>query len=43
MDDWKLLGERFGLPYAEAFRYIGPPPDYRDNLQKYLDQHAVAL
>jgi LmbE family N-acetylglucosaminyl deacetylase len=43
MDDWKLLGERFGLPYAEAFRYIGPPPNYRDNVRKYVDQHAVRL
>ncbi len=43
MDDWKLLGERFGLGYAEAFRYIGPPPNYRDNVMKYVNQHAVRL
>jgi len=43
MDDWKLLGERFGLGYAEAFRYIGPPPDYGANIRKYVDQHAVSL
>jgi len=43
MDDWKLLGERFGLPYAEAFRYIGPQPNYRENVRKYVDQHAVGL
>lgn len=41
MDDWKLLGERFGLQYAEAFRYIGPQPNYRENVRKYVDQHAV--
>ena len=34
MDDWKLLGDRFGLQYAEAFRYIGQPPSYRDNIRK---------
>jgi len=43
MDDWKLLGERFGVQYAEAFRYIGPPPSYRENIRKYVDQHAVRL
>ena len=43
MEDWKLLGERFGLQYAEAFRHIGPPPSYRDNIRKYVDQHAVRL
>jgi hypothetical protein len=43
MDDWKLLGERFGLGYAEAFRYIGPQPNYRQNVRKYVDQHAVQL
>jgi len=43
MDGWRSLGEQFGLPYAEAFRYIGPEPDYRQNLRAYLDQHAVPL
>ena len=43
MDDWRLLGERFGLKYAEAFRYIGPAPDYRANIRKYVEQHAVRL
>jgi LmbE family N-acetylglucosaminyl deacetylase len=41
MEGWKRLGERFGLEYAEAFRYIGPPPDYRGNIRKYVDAHAV--
>ncbi|MGH8104552.1 MAG: PIG-L deacetylase family protein [bacterium] len=31
MDDWRILGEKFGLGYAEAFRYIGPAPDYREH------------
>ena len=43
MDDWMRLGERFGLQYAEAFRYIGPEPNYRENLRKYVDTNAVAL
>jgi LmbE family N-acetylglucosaminyl deacetylase len=41
MDDWKLLGDRFGLQYCEAFRYIGPSPGYRDNVRAYIDRHAV--
>lgn len=43
MDDWRLLGQRFGLGYAEAFRYIGPPPEYSANIRRYSEEHAVAL
>ena len=43
MDDWRILGEKFGLGYCEAFRYIGPPPDYRQNISRYADQHSVPL
>ena len=43
MDDFRLLGQQFGLAYAEAFRYIGPEPDYRANIRKYVDSHAVPL
>jgi len=43
MDGWKTLGARFGLEYAEAFRYTGPPPNYRDNIQAYVKQNAVPL
>src|SRR5688572_6269469 len=43
MEDWRLLGKRFGLEYAEAFRYIGPSADYSRNIRRYADQHAVAL
>jgi hypothetical protein len=43
MDDFRLLGAQFGLGYAEAFRYIGPEPDYAANLRHYADEHAVAL
>jgi len=43
MDDWRILGEKFGLGYGEAFRYIGPPPDYRQNISRYVDEHSVPL
>lgn len=43
MDDFRVLGGQFGLGYAEAFRYIGPEPDYRANLRRYIDQDAVRL
>jgi LmbE family N-acetylglucosaminyl deacetylase len=41
MDGWKTLGEQFGVAYAEAFRYIGPEPNYRDNIREYVEKHAV--
>jgi LmbE family N-acetylglucosaminyl deacetylase len=41
MEDWRLLGQRFGLTYAEAFRYIGPDSNFRANIQRYADQHSV--
>jgi len=43
MEDFRLLGEQFGLGYAEAFRYIGPEPDYSANLRRYIDEHAAPL
>jgi len=43
MDDFRLLGEQFGLGYAEAFRYIGPEPVYSRNIREYVNQHAVPL
>ena len=43
MDGWRSLGEQFGLEYAEAFRYIGPEPDYREKIGKYVDEHSVPL
>jgi len=42
MEDWRLLGRRFGLQYAEAFRYIGPDADYSANIRRYVDQNAVS-
>jgi LmbE family N-acetylglucosaminyl deacetylase len=41
MDDWRLLGQRFGLSYAEGFRYIGPPPDYSANIRAWVEKNAV--
>ncbi|MEZ5402816.1 MAG: PIG-L family deacetylase [Bryobacteraceae bacterium] len=41
MEDWKLLGARFGLAYAEAFRYIGPPAEYSKNIQAWVERNAV--
>jgi LmbE family N-acetylglucosaminyl deacetylase len=43
MDDWRKLGQRFGLQYAEAFRYIGPEPKYESNIRKYVDANVVPL
>jgi LmbE family N-acetylglucosaminyl deacetylase len=43
MEDWRLLGQRFGLQYAEAFRYIGPPADTGTNIRRYVNQHTVPL
>ena len=43
MDDWRLLGERFGLGYAEAFRYIGPAQDFSGNIRNFVDKNAVRL
>jgi LmbE family N-acetylglucosaminyl deacetylase len=43
MDDFRLLGERFGLGYAEAFRYIGPDSNYREKVREYVDKNAIKL
>jgi len=43
MEDFRLLGEQFGLQYAEAFRYIGPEPDYSAGIRQYVEAHAVPL
>lgn len=34
------LGQQYGLEYAEAFHYIGPP---RDAVSEYVEANAVAL
>ncbi len=43
MEDWRRLGAQFKLEYAEAFRYIGPPPNYSDNIRRYAAEHSVPL
>jgi len=40
MEDWKLLGARFGLSYAEALRYVGPPPNYSANIRAWARKNA---
>lgn len=43
MEDWKRLGARFGVGYAEAFRYIGPEASHDQEIRKYAEQHSVPL
>lgn len=44
MEDWRRMGAMFGgLEYAEAFRYIGPEPNYQDNIMQYVNEHATPL
>jgi LmbE family N-acetylglucosaminyl deacetylase len=41
MQDFHLLGQQFGLGYAEAFRYIGPEPPYEDRIRRAALEEAV--
>ena len=44
MEDWRRMGAMFGgLDYAEAFRYIGAEPVYRDSIMKYVNEHTTPL
>jgi len=43
MQDFHLLGQQFGLGYAEAFRYIGPEPQYEDRIRQAALEQAVAI
>jgi hypothetical protein len=43
MEDFHLLGQQFGLGYAEAFRYIGPDSPYEQRIRQAALQQAVAL
>ena len=43
MEDWRLLGQRFGLQYAEAFRYIGPDASHTAAIRKFAEANAVKL
>jgi LmbE family N-acetylglucosaminyl deacetylase len=40
MEDHHMFGRQFGCEYAEAFRYIGPEPNYVDNIRRYALAHA---
>lgn len=43
MEDFRALGQQYGLEYAEAFRHIGPEPDHREAVRKYADEHSEPL
>jgi LmbE family N-acetylglucosaminyl deacetylase len=43
MQDFQLLGKPFGVPYAEAFRYIGPEPVYEQRIRQAALEQAVAI
>ena len=43
MEDFRLLGQQFGLGYAEAFRYIGPAPQYEERIRRASLEQAVPI
>ncbi|MBA7572314.1 hypothetical protein ES708_14093 [subsurface metagenome] len=43
MKDWKILGEEFGLEYAEQFFYIGSETNYTQNFLDYAEKHSIPL
>jgi LmbE family N-acetylglucosaminyl deacetylase len=43
LEDNHLLGQRYGLQYAEAFRYIGPDAPYLENIHRAAMKEAVDL
>jgi len=43
LEDFHLLGQQYGLQYAEAFRYIGPDAPYLENIHRAAMQEAVDL
>jgi len=38
----RTLGQKYGVEYAEAFHYIGPPPR-RSAIDDYVEDNAVPL
>jgi hypothetical protein len=42
MEDFRTVGQLFGVQYAETFRYIGPEPNFNATVRRYVDEHAVA-
>lgn len=47
LDEYRALGQSYGLNYAESFYYIGPPgregPARANRVEDYIAQHAVPL
>jgi len=43
MEDFRLLGQPFGVEYAEAFRYIGPDSPYEEKIREAAMREAVNL
>ena len=43
MEDFHLLGQQFGVQYAEAFRYIGPDSPYEERIRQAAMEQAVAI
>ena len=43
MKDFQLLGQQFGIGYAEAFRYITADFPYEQRIREAAMQEAVAL
>ena len=43
MEDFRVLGQQFGIGYAEAFRYIGPDTPYLDRIRRAALEQSVAL
>ncbi|MBC7236508.1 MAG: PIG-L family deacetylase [Chloroflexi bacterium] len=41
LDEYRALGEAYGLEYAEAFYYVGDRPSTR--IEEYIRAHAVPL
>jgi LmbE family N-acetylglucosaminyl deacetylase len=43
LEDFHLLGQQFGVQYAEAFRYIGPDSPYEERIRQAAIAEAVAI
>jgi len=40
LDQDRLIGEKYGLDWAECFHYIGPTPSKLDN---YIEENALSI
>jgi hypothetical protein len=43
MEDFHLLGQKFGVGYGEPFHYIGPDAHYLDRIHDAAMKEAVDL